>query len=157
MTHLQKKNRFGALRKFLCILSNFFIYKSTGMKIWVDDVRVYNGLMFSVALGICKYNGDGVQQLPDAVADDGLFDLSLVKPIHFWHILFRLRYLYNGGIYRIGHVRHARGHKVRIESSPEVTVEVDGELLGSSPLEFEVMPKAIRVIVSREFFEERVQ
>ena len=157
MTHLQKQNRFGTLRKFLCVLSNFFIYKSAGMKIWVDDERIYNGWMFSVALGICKYNGDGVQQLPNAVADDGLFDLSLVKPIHFWHILFRLRYSYNGGIYRIGHVRHARGHKVRIEASPEVGVEVDGELLGSSPLEFEVLPRAIRVIVSKEFFDRRVK
>lgn len=155
MTHLQKKSRFSAWRKFLCVLSNYFVYKSAGMKIWVDDERIYNGLMFSIALGICKYNGDGVQQLPDAVADDGMLDLSLVKPIHFWHILFRLRYLYNGGIYRIGHVLHARGRKVRIESSPEVSLEVDGELLGETPLEFSVLSKAIRVVVGKEFLEER--
>lgn len=153
MTHLQKKRRFSAWRKFLCVLSNFFVYKPTGMKVWVDGERIHNGLMFSIALGICKYNGDGVMQLPDAVADDGQLDLSLVKPIHFWHILFRLSYLYNGGIYRIGHVLHARGHKVRIESSPEVSLEVDGELLGESPLEFSVLPKAIRVVVSKEFYE----
>lgn len=156
MTHLQKKNRFRPWRKFLCVLSNFFVYKSTGMKIWVDDVRIYNGLMFSIALGICKYNGDGVQQLPEAVADDGMLDISLVKPIHFWHVLFRLRYLYNGGIYRIGHVLHARGRKVRIESSPEVSLEVDGELLGETPLEFEVQPQAIRVVVSKAFYESRM-
>lgn len=155
MTHLQKKSRFSAWRKFLCVLSNYFVYKSAGMKIWVDDERIYNGLMFSIALGICKYNGDGVQQLPDAVADDGMLDLSLVKPIHFWHILFRLRYLYNGGIYRIGHVLHARGRKVRIESSPEVSLEVDGELLGETPLEFSVLSKAIRVVVGKEFLEQR--
>ena len=155
MTHLQKKRRFSAWRKFLCVLSNYFVYKSAGMKIWVDDERIYNGLMFSIALGICKYNGDGVQQLPDAVADDGMLDLSLVKPIHFWHILFRLRYLYNGGIYRIGHVLHARGRKVRIESSPEVSLEVDGELLGETPLEFSVLSKAIRVVVGKEFLEQR--
>lgn len=154
MNHLQKLGRTSGWRKFLCVLSNYFLYKSTGMKIWVDDQRIYNGLMFSIALGICKYNGDGVQQLPKAVADDGLLDLSLVKPIHFWHLLFRLRYLYNGGIYRIGHVLHARGRKVRIESSPEVSLEVDGELLGETPLEFSVMPKAIRVVVSKEFYEQ---
>ena len=155
MTHLQKKSRFSGWRKFLCVLSNFFVYKSAGMKIWVDDERIYNGLMFSIAVGICKYNGDGVQQLPNAVADDGMLDLSLVKPIHFWHILFRLRYLYNGGIYRIGHVLHARGRRVRIESSPEVSLEVDGELLGETPLEFSVLSKAIRVVVGKEFLEER--
>ena len=141
----------------LTLLRSFFGYKPTGIKIWVDDKRIFNSLLFSIALGICKYNGGGIQQLPDAVADDGLWDLTLVKPLHFWHVLFRLRYLYNGGIYRIGHVLHARGSKVRIESSPEVQLEADGELLGHTPLEFSVLPRAIRVVVSREFYNERQQ
>ena len=92
---------------------------------------------------------------PDAVADDGMWDVTLVKPIHFWHILFRLKYLYNGGIYRIGHVRHARGTKIRIESTPEVSLEADGELLGETPLEFSILPRAIRIVVSKEFVEKR--
>ena len=39
----------------------------------------------------CKYNGGGIQQLPNAVADDGLLDLTIIRPIHWWHIVFRLR------------------------------------------------------------------
>ena len=82
-----------------------------------------------------------------------MWDLTLVKPLHFWHVLFRLQYLYNGGIYRIGHVLHERGTKIRIESSPEVSLEADGELLGETPLEFTILPRAIRVVVSKEFAE----
>jgi diacylglycerol kinase family enzyme len=44
---------------------------------------------------------------------------------------------------------------VRIESSPEVSLEVDGELLGETPLEFSVLSKAIRVVVGKEFLEQR--
>ena len=100
---------------------------------------------------VCKYNGGGMQQLPEAVADDGLLDVSLIRPVHFWHILFRFRYLFNGGIYRIRHILQERGSRIRIESSPEISVEVDGELLGESPLEFSVLHRAVRIVVSEEF------
>ena len=152
-THLQKKGRRGGWLYAWSMVQTFFGYKSTGVKVWIDDRLVYNNLLFSVAIGICKYNGGGMQQLPDAVADDGMFDVSLIRPIHFWHVLFRFRYLFNGGIYRIRHVLQERGSRVRIESSPEVSVEVDGELLGESPLEFSILHRAIRIVVSKEFLE----
>ncbi len=152
-THLQKKGRRGRWLYAWSMVQAFFRYKSTGVKVWVDDRLVYNNLLFSVAIGICKYNGGGMQQLPDAVADDGMFDVSLIRPIHFWHVLFRFRYLFNGGIYRIRHVLQERGSRIRIESSPEVSVEVDGELLGESPLEFSILHRAIRIVVSRAFLE----
>lgn len=152
-THLQKKGRRGGWLYAWSMVQTFFGYKSTGVKVWIDDRLVYNNLLFSVAIGICKYNGGGMQQLPDAVADDGMFDVSLIRPIHFWHVLFRFRYLFNGGIYRIRHVLQERGSRVRIESSPEVSVEVDGELLGESSLEFSILHRAIRIVVSKEFLE----
>lgn len=152
-THLQKKGRRGRWLYAWSMVQAFFRYKSTGVKVWIDDRLVYNNLLFSVAIGICKYNGGGMQQLPDAVADDGMFDVSLIRPIHFWHVLFRFRYLFNGGIYRIRHVLQERGSRIRIESSPEVSVEVDGELLGESPLEFTILHRAIRIVVSKEFLE----
>ena len=151
ISHQEKRGFTRRWHYTINLLRSYFGYKPTGIKIWVDDKRVFNGLVFSIALGICKYNGGGIQQLPDAVADDGMWDVTLVKPIHIWHVLFRLKYLYNGGIYRIGHVRHARGSKIRIESTPEVSLEADGELLGETPLEFSILPRAIRVVVSKEF------
>ncbi len=35
----------------------------------------------------------------------------------------------------------------------EVSVEVDGELLGESPLEFSILHRAIRIVVSEAFSE----
>ncbi len=46
----------------------------------------------------------------------------------------------------------ARGSRIRIESSPEVSVEVDGELLGETPLEFSVLHKAVRIVVGADFY-----
>ncbi|MDE7006201.1 MAG: diacylglycerol kinase family lipid kinase, partial [Alistipes sp.] len=119
-SHMKKKGHKSRWRYTWCLVRSYFSYKSTGTKVWVDDRLVYNDLLLSAAIGICKYNGGGMQQLPDAVADDGMLDVSLIRPIHFWHILFRFHYLFNGGIYRIRHVLQQRGSRIRIESSPEV-------------------------------------
>ncbi len=150
-SHMKKKGHKSRWRYTWCLVRSYFSYKSTGTKVWVDDRLVYNDLLLSAAIGICKYNGGGMQQLPDAVADDGMLDVSLIRPIHFWHILFRFHYLFNGGIYRIRHVLQQRGSRIRIESSPEVSVEADGELLGETPLEFSVLHKAIRIVVGADF------
>ncbi len=152
IAHLKKKCRTSRWRYLWSTIRSFFKYKNTGMKVWIDDKLVYNNLLMSIAIGICKYNGGGMQQLPHAIADDGMLDLSLIKPVHFWHILFRFHYLFNGGIYRIGHILQQRGQKIRIESSPEVSVEVDGEPLGETPLEFTVLSKAIRIVVGADFY-----
>ena len=152
LTHLQKKGRKSRWRYTWCLVRSFFRYKSTGMKVWVDGKLFYNDLLLSIAVGICKYTGGGIQQLPAAVADDGILDLSLIRPIHFWHVLFRFHYLFNGEIYRIRHILQARGSHIRIESSPEVSVEADGELLGETPLEFSVLHRAIRIVVGAEFY-----
>ncbi len=157
VNHLRQKRRLRSWSYTWCMIRTFFGYKSTGIKMWIDDELVYNNLLLSIAIGICKFNGGGVQQLPKAVADDGLLDISLVQPIHFWHVLFRLHYLFNGNIYSIRHILHKRGRKVRIESSPEIAVEVDGELLGATPLEFSVLPRAINIIVSEEFYKNQPQ
>ncbi len=149
-THLYNK---GCRRKWRFLLKgvrSFFKYKPTGVKVWVDDVLVYNDLLISVAVGNGRYNIGGVQQLPEAETDDGLLDITLIRPVHFWHILFRIRYLFNGEIYRIGHILQSRGEKIRIESTPEITVEVDGEIMGESYFEFGVLPKAICVVVPQE-------
>jgi YegS/Rv2252/BmrU family lipid kinase len=135
------------------MIRSFFNHKATGTKIWVDDRLVYNNLIFSIAIGVGKYNGGGMQQLPSAVPDDGLLDITMIRPLHWWHVIFRLRKLFNGTIYSIGHILHAQGKKIRIESSPEIQLEVDGERLGVTPVEFRILHREVRVVVNRSFIE----
>ena len=136
-----------------CLVRSFFSHKSTGVKIWIDDRLVFNDLLFSIAIGVGKYNGGGIQQLPDAVADDGILDVTLIRPVHWWHVVFRLRRLFNGTIYSIGHVTHARGKKIHIESSPEMPLEIDGELYSGTPVELRVKHREVRVIVNKSYLE----
>ena len=151
--HYKAKGRRGRSLYAEGSVRSFFRYKSTGVKVWIDGELVHKDLLFSAAIGIGKYNGGGTQQLPLAVADDGLFDITLYRPMHWWQIIFRLRRLFNGDIYSIGHVKHYRGSHIRIESTPDIMVEVDGELLGGTPLEFKMHHRCVRVIVNKDYFE----
>lgn len=148
---MRNKGVKGASLYIRALISTFFRYKPTGVKVWIDDRLVYNNLLFSIAIGVGKYNGGGIQQLPQAVADDGLLDITIIRPLHWWNIIFRLKRLFNGSIYTIGHVLHAQGRKVRIESSPESLLEIDGELFGVTPVELHNVHRKVRVIVNRSF------
>ncbi len=154
-THRTMKRRRTRWSYMWCVIKSFITYKHTGTKIYLDNKLIYNNLLFSAAVGVCKFNSGGLQQLPDAVVDDGLLDMTLIRPIHFWHILFRLFYLVDGNIYKIGHIERWRGKHIRIESTPEMRVEIDGELLGGTPLEFSTLEKAIQIVVSSKYIESR--
>ena len=154
--HLKEEGKRGKWLYLWSTLKAIMRYNSTGVKVYVDDQLVVNDLVYSATIGIGKYNGGGMLQTPDAVADDGMLDVSLVRPVHFWHLLFRFHYLFNGGIYRIRHILQERGSRIRIESSPEVSVEIDGEPLGHTPLEFSVLHQAVRIVVGREFYERAI-
>lgn len=151
--HRNMKRRQHRWSYLMCVIRSFFQYRNKGAKVFVDGKRVYNDMLFGAAIGVVRYNGDGLQHLPNAIVDDGFLDMTLIRPLHFWHLLFRIHYLFNGDIYRIGHVLKFRGESIRIESIPEMMVEVDGELLGGTPLEFTVHHRAIRVVVGREFLD----
>lgn len=151
LQHMRAKGCKGKSSYLRALVRTFFRYKPTGVKVWVDDRLIYNNLLLSMAIGVGKYNGGGIQQLPEAVADDGLLDITIIRPLHWWNIIFRLKRLFNGDIYTIGHVLHAKGRNIRIESSPEIPLEVDGELYGHSPIVVRNVHRDVRVIVNHSF------
>ena len=74
--------------------------------------------------------------------------------MHWWHVIFRARRLFNGNIYSIGHVQHAQGKEVKITSAPEILLETDGELQGMTPVTITIEPQAVQIVVTKEFLEE---
>ena len=149
--HLKLKGYKGKWLYLYSLLKGYFSAKPAGATIEVDGKVIYNKLLFSLAVGICRYNGGGIQQLPLAVANDGLLDLTIIRPVHWWHVIFRANRLFNGKIYSIGHVQHAKGKSVKITSAPNIPLETDGELQGGTPVTISVLPQAIRIVVTKDF------
>ncbi len=128
------------------IIKSYFRYRNQGVKVYVDDELIYDRNFFSLAFGITKFNGGGFQQLPKAVEDDGLLDLTIFRPLHIWHLLFRAKYLFNGDLYKIGHIEHHQGKRIKIIGAKYMDAEIDGELLGGTPLNLKLLPKALNII-----------
>jgi YegS/Rv2252/BmrU family lipid kinase len=151
---LKSKGYSGKWLYLYSLLRGFFSAKPAGATIEVDGKVIYNKLLFSLAVGVCRYNGGGIQQLPRAIANDGLLDLTIIRPVHWWHVIFRANRLFNGKIYSIGHVQYAQGKVVKITSAPNMPLETDGELQGGTPVTISVVPQAICFVVTKEFLEE---
>jgi diacylglycerol kinase (ATP) len=83
---------------------------------------------------------------PDAVVDDGLLDVMVVKPLSKARFLRVFPKVYSGSHVTLPFVEVRRSARVRIDA-PGITVYADGERLGPLPQTFEAVPGALRVLV----------
>ena len=94
-----------------------------------------------------RYFGGGMKIAPKALVDDGLFDVVAVGDVSAATVLTNSYRLYLGTHLGMSEVNHARARRVsaRPASGDEVKLEVDGELVGLLPAEFEILPGALHV------------
>jgi diacylglycerol kinase (ATP) len=158
----QKTNRQKAAGKgnafsyFGNLFSSLFQYKSRIIQVEIDDDK-YNFNTFSMSTGICKYNGGGMMQLPNAIPDDGLLDVTIIKKIGLGTLLAQLRNLYTGQFIKHPKVATFTAKTVKIASKKSgFMMEADGESLGQSPFVVEILPKALKMIVHKSYFLDRV-
>jgi len=127
------------------ILSSLFVYTSTKVTILLDGEKVISDI-FSMSVGICQYNGGGMKQAPDALPDDGLFDLTLIKPIGKFKIVRNIIKLFDGSFTNLPEVSTFRSSKIIIHSEPSMFMEADGESLGHTPFVFNILRQSLNVV-----------
>jgi diacylglycerol kinase (ATP) len=115
------------------------------VEIRMDDMEMKREI-FSMNVGICRYSGGGMMQVPGAVADDGLFDVTLINRIGRVEVIRNVGKLYDGSFIRHPKVETFKAKKIVLDSETPVLVEADGESLGISSLTFEVIPACLKVI-----------
>jgi YegS/Rv2252/BmrU family lipid kinase len=149
-TNIQKeRGRSGKTIYFWNLLRSLLFYRHTQVEVVIDDVAIRNKV-FTISLGIGKYSGGGMMQTPNAITDDGLFDITIVNKIRKGDIIMSLKMLYDGTLYEHPKINGYTGKHILIDSDPLIHVEADGESLGHSPIEFEIIPKCINVIYNPE-------
>jgi YegS/Rv2252/BmrU family lipid kinase len=127
------------------LVRSLFSYKHTATEVVVDGKKIENDT-FSMSLGIGRYSGGGMRQTPNALPDDGLFDLTIIKKMRRGELIRSLKRLYDGTILDHPKIEGYTGKNIKIDSDPLIHVEADGESLGHSPIEFDIIPKSINVI-----------
>jgi len=141
----KEKGRGGTLLYFLNIFSSLVNYRFVNAMINIDG-QDYENEIFSMNIGIGKYSGGGMIQVPGAIADDGLFEMTVIKKLRKTHVVLSLRRLYNGTIHLHPKVDTYSGKSITIDSDTVIHLETDGETLGHTPLEFNIIPRSVKVI-----------
>jgi diacylglycerol kinase (ATP) len=107
------------------------------------------GPMHDVVVANGGYHGGAMKLAPNARPDDGLFDVVLIGDVSKLDFLTTAPKLYTGN--HLGHpkVELLRGAEVRVDAAVPLPLETDGEVLGTTPARFEIVPHAYRVRVPK--------
>jgi YegS/Rv2252/BmrU family lipid kinase len=145
-TNKQKdKGRSNQAIYFYNLLTSLLSYKNTDADIIIDG-RKTTARVFSVNVGNGRYCGGGMRQTPDAMPDDGLLDITVIKDMGKIEIIKSLKLLYDGTILSHPKVDGYRATNLRVESKSLLFAEADGESLGHTPVEFSIIPASINIV-----------
>ncbi len=153
---MKSKGRGGKITYLFNLVTGLVQYKSVQLHINLDGEQVINEKVFSMSIGICRYNGGGMMQLPNAIPDDGEFDMTVIRQTPKFKVVRHIKNLYDGSFIKLNEVKTFRGKQISVTSTPRhaIQLETDGESLGSSPLDFNIIPKSVKLIIGKKALQE---
>ena len=121
-------------------------YRAPRMRVTCDGQTWENRFLL-----VCASNGEmaggGMRLAPGARIDDGLLDVNVCEAIGRWATVALLGQVCRGR--RMSHpkLRYLTARTVTVEADPPLEVEADGELIGHTPAQLEVMPQALKILI----------
>lgn len=100
------------------------------------------------AVGNGRFFGGGMKICPEALLDDGLFDLVTVGNLGRAGVMFNIHRIYSGNHLTMKEVQGSRVRRMTVapaDREAKIPIEVDGETPGHLPASFELLPAALRV------------
>lgn len=145
-TNAQKdKGRSSKAIYFINLLVSLIFYRNKEADIIIDGKKTTCDV-FSINVGNGRYCGGGMRQTPDALPDDGLFDITVIKNMGRFEIIRSLKLLYDGTILSHPKVDGYRSNNLQVNSDSLLYAEADGESLGHTPAEFSIIPASIKIV-----------
>ena len=133
--------RLGPRRYTLGIVAAWGRFRRVRMTVRHDG-GVHEGSLCNVVIANGQFFGGGLKVAPRSLPDDGRFDVQA------WggtptDVVRAARQLRDGSHLQRADVRAWPSATVVVETERTVAVEADGELLGSSPASFDVLPRLL--------------
>lgn len=135
----------GVTRYLAGALWTFFHEPAFQLTAEIDETFWAGRALFAAVANASTY-GSGVRIAPDAKMDDGWLDLVLVGDVPWTRLVEAIPIVLTAGDLRFDEVKRFRSRRVLLRADRRAMVHGDGELLGESPAEFELLPGAIRVM-----------
>tara|TARA_A100001037_G_scaffold45214_1_gene36344 strand:+ start:1035 stop:1925 length:891 start_codon:yes stop_codon:yes gene_type:complete len=141
-----EKFRFmGYSRYTIAAIVEILFKKSRYAKIEIDDTVLQNRFMFAIACN-SKHVGKGMVMAPKAELDDGFMDVIIADgDVSRYRLLNVLPKLFDGTHVNEPEVKSFKSKKLKLISKNRDQLNIDGEMIGESPFEVEVLEKEIEI------------
>ena len=123
-------------------------WAATEIEVAVDG-ELRAGPMFDVVVANGRFFGGGLEICPDAVPDDGVFDVLTIGDVTKRDLVQTMPKMYRGTHLPHPKAELLRGSSVTVTSETPLPIELDGEQPGTTPVTFEVAAGALRLRVPR--------
>jgi len=139
----------GEARFAAAAVATLFAWRERRVRITVDE-EIYEGKMNLAAVANGLYAGGGMMLSPQAKIDDGKLDVVSASGLSRAQVMRELTRIHKGGHIKNPKVRIMQGTGAQVETfKPEdaMPIEADGNVRGVTPVEFRVMPGALKFVV----------
>lgn len=143
------RNFSGEFRFVFAAVGALAAWRERRVRVTVDDKTVADGPMNLVGVANGLYAGGGMMLSTSARVDDGKLDVITASGLSRANVVTELSRIHTGGHLNNPKVTLTQGKKVRIETlllQDAMPLEADGNVRGVTPVQFEVIPGALRFL-----------
>ena len=115
-----------------------------------DHEPVEYGRLLQVAVGNGRFYGGGMVVAPESGIDDRSLDIYAIEMGRHRDLIGVARYLKSGDFIRSESVSHYCTERVRLETEPDLSINIDGEVVAKTPQDFSMAHNALKVLVPPE-------
>jgi YegS/Rv2252/BmrU family lipid kinase len=115
-----------------------------------DHEPVEYDRLLQVAVGNGRFYGGGMVVALESNIDDKTLDVYAIDLGRQRDLIGAVRYLKSGDFIKTDGVHHFRTPRVRLETDPELPVNIDGELVSRTPQDFSIAHNALDILVPQE-------
>lgn len=132
----------------ISLMKYLFQYKLQKAKIQFNGIEL-NDYFYTINVGICRFAGGGMELVPHAIPDDGQLAITIAGKFSKLSVILNTYRFYNGTIGDLTKVSTYFSKKVKVETLDKnpILIEVDGEFLGATPVEFGIIPRALKIVI----------
>lgn len=144
----------GPMAYAIGLINSLITFKSMKLIFEVDGKEI-DTEMYLIAVANGKCYGGGISIAPNAEIEDGFLDVYAIRrPKVHRLIRFLPKVIKGKDIRDIDEVTYIKCKKIRVKAKDEITTNIDGEIAFLNDMTFEIIPKAINIIVPKKEIKE---
>ncbi len=142
------QKRLGALPYLVAAVLVARSFKGVSAEVTIDGDVVEDRILLVAVNNIQRYGGV-VEVAPQARLDDGLLDVFVFKGMGVGYIVRHVVRVLSHRYLDDPEIIHRQVRRMEVRTEEPVSVQADGDPIGTTPIEIEVLPRALRIVAPR--------